>query len=102
MGYGWPDLGDPVLSQCELEALAFIFAWALEGAEPYPRRGPLRLLTTGRYCREARRARLRPAGRTAGPVVDPELPRCSPPCEQGAESGRGARAADWGGTRRRG
>ena len=36
MGYGWPDLGDPVLSQCDIEALAFVFAWALEGAEPYP------------------------------------------------------------------
>jgi hypothetical protein len=35
MGYGWPDLGDPVLSQCDVEALAFVFAWALEGAEPY-------------------------------------------------------------------
>jgi hypothetical protein len=36
MGYGWPGLGDPVLSQCDVEALAFVFAWALEGAEPYP------------------------------------------------------------------
>jgi hypothetical protein len=36
MGYGWPDLGDPVLSQCDVEALAFVFAWALEGVEPYP------------------------------------------------------------------
>jgi hypothetical protein len=36
MGYGWPDLGDPVLSDCDLDALAFIFAWALEGSEPYP------------------------------------------------------------------
>ena len=36
MGYGWPDLGDPVLSQCDVEALAFVFAWALEGSEPYP------------------------------------------------------------------
>jgi hypothetical protein len=36
MGYGWPDLGDPVLSQCDVEALAFVFAWALEGADPYP------------------------------------------------------------------
>jgi predicted Zn-dependent protease len=36
MGYGWPDLGDPVLSDCDLDALAFIFAWALEGVEPYP------------------------------------------------------------------
>jgi hypothetical protein len=36
MGYGWPDLGDPVLSQCDVEALAFVFAWALEGTEPHP------------------------------------------------------------------
>ena len=36
MGYGWPDLGDPVLSDCDLDALAFIFAWALEGSEPAP------------------------------------------------------------------
>jgi hypothetical protein len=36
MGYGWPDLGDAVLSQCNVEALAFIFAWALEGSEPRP------------------------------------------------------------------
>jgi hypothetical protein len=36
MGYGWPDLGDPVLSQCDVNALAFVFAWALEGSDPYP------------------------------------------------------------------
>ncbi|HEX2157944.1 MAG TPA: hypothetical protein VHS79_13375 [Actinomycetes bacterium] len=24
------------LSDCDLDALAFVFAWALEGAEPYP------------------------------------------------------------------
>jgi hypothetical protein len=36
MGYGWPELGDPVLSQCDIDALAFVFAWALEGAQPYP------------------------------------------------------------------
>ena len=36
MGYGWPDLGDPVLSDCDVDALAFVFAWALEGVEPYP------------------------------------------------------------------
>jgi hypothetical protein len=36
MGYGWPELGDPVLSDCDIDALAFIFAWALEGSEPYP------------------------------------------------------------------
>ena len=34
--HGWPDLGDPVLSRCDVEALAFVFAWALEGVEPYP------------------------------------------------------------------
>ena len=36
MGYGWPELGDPVLSDCDIDALAFIFAWALEGSDPYP------------------------------------------------------------------
>jgi hypothetical protein len=25
MGYGWPENGDPVLSQCDVNALAFIF-----------------------------------------------------------------------------
>jgi hypothetical protein len=41
MGYGWPDLGDPVLSDCDVDALAFVFAWALEGVEPYtPGEGP--------------------------------------------------------------
>jgi predicted Zn-dependent protease len=36
MGYGWPDLGDPVLSDCDIDALAVVFAWALEGAAPHP------------------------------------------------------------------
>lgn len=36
MGYGWPDLGDPILSDCDIDALAFVFAWALEGSDPYP------------------------------------------------------------------
>jgi hypothetical protein len=36
MGYGWPDLGDPVLSDCDIDALAFVFAWALEGSTPHP------------------------------------------------------------------
>jgi len=41
MGYGWPTLGDPVLSQCDIDALAFVFAWALEGTEPHrPAQGP--------------------------------------------------------------
>ena len=33
---GRPELGEPVLSQCDVEALAFVFAWALKGSEPYP------------------------------------------------------------------
>ena len=36
MGYGWPELGDPVLSDCDIDALAFVFAWAIEGSDPYP------------------------------------------------------------------
>jgi hypothetical protein len=36
MGYGWPDLGDPVLSQCDVDALTFIFSWAIEGTKPAP------------------------------------------------------------------
>lgn len=36
MGYGWPDLGEPVLSDCDIDALAFIFAWVFEGGEPHP------------------------------------------------------------------
>jgi hypothetical protein len=36
MGYGWPDLGDPVLSDCDLDAIAFVFAWVFEGGEPHP------------------------------------------------------------------
>jgi hypothetical protein len=36
MGYGWPEFGDPVLSQCDVDALAFIFAWAVNGTEPEP------------------------------------------------------------------
>ena len=42
MGYGWPDFGDPVLSQCDVDALAYVFAWAIEGVDPYepPANGP--------------------------------------------------------------
>jgi hypothetical protein len=36
MGYGWPDLGDPVLSDCDIDALVFVFAWVFEGSEPHP------------------------------------------------------------------
>ena len=41
MGYGWPDLGDPVLSDCDIDALAVVFAWVFEGGEPHrPEAGP--------------------------------------------------------------
>ncbi len=30
MGYGWPDLGDLVLSDCDVDAIAFVFAWVFE------------------------------------------------------------------------
>jgi hypothetical protein len=41
MGYGWPEAGDPVLSQCDVDALAFIFAWVLAGTDPVePASGP--------------------------------------------------------------
>ena len=36
MGYGWPDLGPPVLSQCDVDALAFVFAWAINNTAPAP------------------------------------------------------------------
>lgn len=36
MGYGWIGTTDAVLSQCDVDALAYVFAWALEGSEPYP------------------------------------------------------------------
>jgi hypothetical protein len=41
MGYGWIGTMDAVLSQCDVDALAYVFAWALEGSEPYdPGPGP--------------------------------------------------------------
>ena len=41
MGYGWPDLGDPVLSDCDIDGIAFVFAWALNGENPHrPAEGP--------------------------------------------------------------
>jgi hypothetical protein len=33
---GRSELSEPMLSQCDVEALGFMFAWALEGGEPYP------------------------------------------------------------------
>jgi hypothetical protein len=48
MGYGWPDLGDPVLSQCDIDALRFVFAWAFEGSAPHePATGPYVCGTSG-------------------------------------------------------
>jgi hypothetical protein len=36
MGYGWINGGIPVLSACDIEALRVVWAWALEGVDPYP------------------------------------------------------------------
>ena len=36
MGYGWPILRDPVLSDCDIDGIAFVFAWALSGDDPHP------------------------------------------------------------------
>jgi hypothetical protein len=36
MGYGWPDLGDPVLSDCDIDGIRFVFAWVFEGTAPHP------------------------------------------------------------------
>ena len=46
MGYGWiGDAPDPLFSQCDLDALAYIWSWALEGgSQPGP--GPSELATT--------------------------------------------------------
>lgn len=35
MGYGWiRGAPDPVFSQCDIDALAYVWSWALEGTEP--------------------------------------------------------------------
>ena len=38
MGYGWnrTNMIVPVLSECDLEGIGVVFAWALEGVQPYP------------------------------------------------------------------
>ena len=36
MGYGWTREIAPTLSQCDVEELAFVFAWAFAGTDPYP------------------------------------------------------------------
>ena len=36
MGYGWPEPREPVLSECDIEGIAFVFAWVFEGSEPHP------------------------------------------------------------------
>jgi hypothetical protein len=36
MGYGWPDPREPVLSRCDLEGIAFVFAWVFEESTPHP------------------------------------------------------------------
>ena len=44
MGYGWNRQNGivPEVSQCNMDALAYVFQWAFEGAEPHepPANGP--------------------------------------------------------------
>ena len=44
MGYGWNRQNgiEPEISQCNMDALAYVFQWAFEGGEPYepPANGP--------------------------------------------------------------
>jgi hypothetical protein len=49
MGYGWPQFGDPILSQCDIDALRFVFTWAFQGSVAFrPSAGPY-------VCRTSRR-----------------------------------------------
>jgi hypothetical protein len=35
MGYGWVgDAPDPLFSQCDIDALAYVFSWAIDGTGP--------------------------------------------------------------------
>ncbi|MEO8329735.1 MAG: matrixin family metalloprotease, partial [Candidatus Nanopelagicales bacterium] len=36
MGYGWPDRGDPVMSDCDLDGIRYVFGWAFDGTAPAP------------------------------------------------------------------
>ena len=36
MGYGWSESVAPVLSDCDIDGIAFVFAWALNGDDPHP------------------------------------------------------------------
>ena len=36
MGYGWSEEVDPVMSDCDLDALTHVFEWAFEGTDPQP------------------------------------------------------------------
>jgi hypothetical protein len=40
MGYGWPGLGEPILSDCDIEGIAYVFDWALKGLAPYEPTAP--------------------------------------------------------------
>ena len=43
MGYGWHWSNGivPTLSECDLAGIAVVFAWAIDGVEPYPPTQPL-------------------------------------------------------------
>lgn len=93
MGDGWPELGDPVLSDCDIDALAFVFAWALAALSA---RGGARPRATARSTepngrRAAPDARRQPVGRPADPRLRNPLP---PAARLGATRRTGAHASD--------
>jgi hypothetical protein len=51
MGYNWPDPA-PVLSECDLRGLRYVFAWAIEKVEPYPPTAPS--IDCSDLCRRSR------------------------------------------------
>ncbi|HEX5018321.1 MAG TPA: matrixin family metalloprotease [Actinomycetes bacterium] len=42
MGYGWSEEIDPVMSDCDLDAVKYVFGWAFDGTDPVkpPENGP--------------------------------------------------------------
>ncbi len=63
MAYGWPELGDPVLSQCDVDALAFVFAGRSKARNPRP---PARVDTSANARLRLTRDQLAETSGTAG------------------------------------
>lgn len=52
MGYNWPDPA-PVVSECDLKGLRYVFAWAIENVDPYPPTEPS--VDCSEFCRSQER-----------------------------------------------